>query len=295
MDNGGFVFLSHSHQDIEKVRKIRNALEAEGYEPLCFFLKCLSDEDEIDGLIKREIDAREWFVFLNSPNSRASRWVTKEREYVSSLRGKQIVNIDLEDDSAPEYIAERLAKGLRIFIAYNEKDKDFANALKNALIERDYQVFLSNEGDSFGKDWKDGLKEENLELVKKSGAVVAVTDGNGNRSLTMKTGIEAAESQGVKVIEVKPGEGLGNLNSALVRIETYVTDNVTNLFKKAKSHNEVWQLQMNCDNPEEAEHLAEEAHDRLDEQDRIKDDILNAISRGTMKMTPELQKMLDEM
>ena len=77
---GGYIFLSHSHDDIEKVRKIRNALEKDGFEPLCFYLKCLEDDDEIADLIKREIDAREWFVFVDSENARKSRWVTLERE-----------------------------------------------------------------------------------------------------------------------------------------------------------------------------------------------------------------------
>ena len=56
---GGYIFLSHSHEDIEKVREIRNSLEQDGFEPLCFYLKCLSDDSEIEDLIKREIDARE--------------------------------------------------------------------------------------------------------------------------------------------------------------------------------------------------------------------------------------------
>ena len=73
---GGYIFLSHSREDIEKVREIRNSLEEEGFEPLCFYLKCLTDDSEIEDLIKREIDAREWFVFANSENSRKSRWVT---------------------------------------------------------------------------------------------------------------------------------------------------------------------------------------------------------------------------
>ena len=90
-DTGGYVFISHSHQDIVKVRQIRNAMEEEGFEPLCFYLKCLSDEDEIEDLIKREIDAREWFVY-----ARASGWVRKEREYIASLGSKQIITIDLE-------------------------------------------------------------------------------------------------------------------------------------------------------------------------------------------------------
>jgi len=41
---GGYVFISHSHQDIEKVRKIRNEMEDQGFEPLCFYLKCLTDD-----------------------------------------------------------------------------------------------------------------------------------------------------------------------------------------------------------------------------------------------------------
>ena len=71
-NEGGWVFISHSHQDIAKVRYIRNRLEQRGFEPLLFFLKCLSDEDEIEGLIKREISEREWFIYADSDNSRNS-------------------------------------------------------------------------------------------------------------------------------------------------------------------------------------------------------------------------------
>ena len=75
--DGGYVFISHSHKDIAEVRKLRNRLEENGFEPLCFYLKCLTDKDEVDGLIKREIDAREWFVYVDSPNARDSEWVRK--------------------------------------------------------------------------------------------------------------------------------------------------------------------------------------------------------------------------
>ena len=60
----GYVFISHSHKDIKKVRKIRNMIENSGFEPLYFFLKCLTD-DVVEGLIKREIDARDWFVYVD--------------------------------------------------------------------------------------------------------------------------------------------------------------------------------------------------------------------------------------
>lgn len=35
---GGCIFVLHSHDDIKKVRKVRNLLEEEGFEPLCFYL-----------------------------------------------------------------------------------------------------------------------------------------------------------------------------------------------------------------------------------------------------------------
>lgn len=53
-----WVFLSHSNEDYEKVRLVRNMLEEDGLRPIMFFLKCLNDEEEIDDLIKREIDCR---------------------------------------------------------------------------------------------------------------------------------------------------------------------------------------------------------------------------------------------
>ena len=82
VNNGGWVFISHSHQDIDKVRKVRNHLERLGFEPLMFYLKCLSDEDEIEELIKREIDEREWFIYADSPMARSSKWVRAELVYL---------------------------------------------------------------------------------------------------------------------------------------------------------------------------------------------------------------------
>ena len=40
------VFLSHSSKDIEKVRKLRDILEALEYDPLLLYLKCLDDDNE---------------------------------------------------------------------------------------------------------------------------------------------------------------------------------------------------------------------------------------------------------
>jgi hypothetical protein len=36
---------SHSHRNLEKVRRIRNELKRRGHNPLLFFLKCLEADD----------------------------------------------------------------------------------------------------------------------------------------------------------------------------------------------------------------------------------------------------------
>lgn len=64
--DGGWIFISHSHLDIDIVRRIRNKLEDRGFEPLMFFLKCLNDDNEIESLIKREINERGGLFMLKA-------------------------------------------------------------------------------------------------------------------------------------------------------------------------------------------------------------------------------------
>lgn len=98
-NNEIWVFLSHSNKDYEKVCKIRNILEENGFRPLMFFLNCLKEDEEIDSLIKREIDCRKRFIFCESENSKKSKWVQREIEYIKSKdRVYEIINIDADVD-----------------------------------------------------------------------------------------------------------------------------------------------------------------------------------------------------
>lgn len=72
-----WIFLSHSSEDFNKVRKIRNYLEVKSYRPLMFYLKCLESDEEIYDLITREIDVRTRFILCDSENARSSEWVKK--------------------------------------------------------------------------------------------------------------------------------------------------------------------------------------------------------------------------
>ena len=79
-----WIFLSHSNKDFDKVRQIRNYLEEQSCRPLMFYLMCLTNDDEINDLIKREIDCRTRFIICSSENSRNSKWVQSEVAYIKS-------------------------------------------------------------------------------------------------------------------------------------------------------------------------------------------------------------------
>ncbi len=142
-NNEIWVFLSHSNKDYEKVIKVRNLLEKNSFRPLMFFLKCLNDDDEIDDLIKREIDSRGRFILCDSENARNSDWVKREIEYIQSKqRVYQTVNIDDEE----EYIAKTILdfkKESTMYISYTSIDKSIYHKLSD-LLKKDWD-FRINE------------------------------------------------------------------------------------------------------------------------------------------------------
>lgn len=136
-----WVFLSHSNKDYEKVRMIRNMLEEKEYRPLLFFLKCLDEDTEIDTLIKREIDARNKFILCESENSRNSKWVQDEVEYIKSTgRMYETINLD-EPLSKIKKLINKFDKRNSIYLSYTRQDDEFANTLYKELRRNDYKVF----------------------------------------------------------------------------------------------------------------------------------------------------------
>ena len=91
-----WIFLSHSSEDFDKVRKIRNYLEEKSYRPLMFYLKCLESDEEIYDLITREIDVRTRFILCDSENARGSKWVKKEEKTLPKDTKKFKLNLASE-------------------------------------------------------------------------------------------------------------------------------------------------------------------------------------------------------
>ena len=302
MKQEGYVFISHSHQDIEKVRQIRNAMEAEGFEPLCFFLKCLTDDDEIEGLIKREIDAREWFVYVDSPNSRASAWVAKERDYISSLDSKQIVTIDLDRETDMQDVARKLVRGLRVLILCGSADDAVAKRLQQCFIEKDMQAFLNGDASgtapdcssvlvflSEASDRSAALEQNVSEAAKSDPAFISLLVDDPELSGRWDDLLEQS-----KAMHYLPAEASKcKLEEVVRRVEMDITHDLRKAFADARSHSEVesYYLQ-NRDDPEAAR-LAQEAQDRLDDEQRMKDDLREAVENGTMQLTDELKKFLE--
>ena len=104
-----WVFLSHSNKDYEKVRIVRNLLEDQHFRPIMFFLCCMEDhKEELDELIKKEIDSRTRFILCDSENARNSHYVRMEVDYIK----KKQRTFQAIDISKPE---EEIAKELLNF------------------------------------------------------------------------------------------------------------------------------------------------------------------------------------
>lgn len=152
MKQGGcWIFLSHSSQDIEKVRIIRNEFELHTHNPLAFHLRCLSDETpekkkELDDLIKREIDCREWFVFCESPAAARSDYVNMEKEYIREQKKANVWTIDLSLSIEKIRMCVRAICGqLNVFISFASRDGTaIYQPLSQALIKKDYDVWDSS-------------------------------------------------------------------------------------------------------------------------------------------------------
>lgn len=141
-----WIFVSHSNRDLEAVRRIRNEIEDRGGQPLLFFLKCLSDGDELDDLLKREIEARRYFLLCDSEHAASSKWVKEEVDYVTSLSGKRVENIDLRWNWNDQVEGvQRLLKQATLFPVYAQQDRPIVEALLRELGEHDFGIF-----DAFG-------------------------------------------------------------------------------------------------------------------------------------------------
>ena len=206
MAKGGWIFISHSHQDVALVRKIRNHLEKLGFEPLMFYLKCLSDENEIETLIKREIDEREWFIYADSPNARESKWVKTEREHIEKTVGKKIFVINLQSNIDEQLRQiEHIARQMKVYISYSRKDVNLFHALKEKLAQKDMLV-LSDEDVQIGDNWL-GSISTNISSACRDGFVLLLVTESSCKSPFIVEEIKRAKEENGKIVPIYVGNG----------------------------------------------------------------------------------------
>jgi hypothetical protein len=142
LDKEIWVFLSHSNKDYDKVKEVRNMLENMSFRPIMFYLLCLSDDDEVDNLIKREIDARTRFIYCDSENARESKWVQTELEYIRlKERRFQTIDLSLPNNQILQMLKE-FKDQIKVFISYPRKYRDLARILYHRLNLYDLFVFF---------------------------------------------------------------------------------------------------------------------------------------------------------
>jgi len=171
MDDKVYIFVSHSHNDINKVRIIRNYLEELGAEPILFFLKSKTDKDEITQLIKDEIDARLWFIYCESENAKKSEWVKTEIDYIKETNKVTNCTINLDnsfdvDSNLSLFTKEKIKSMIfeiknnsRFFVSYMHKDYNVVKKIKSILYR--YNIEFADDNDFLvGQNWSE--KVENM-------------------------------------------------------------------------------------------------------------------------------------
>ncbi len=198
---GGFIFISHAHKDIRGIRPIRNELEDKGFEPICFYLRCLTDDDEVLDLIKREIDARQWFLLVDSENARKSTWVKTEVDYIKSKDPRKLVTVSLDDPLAISSLLERLTNSMRVFFSYSSADEEIVKCIYDACKERDLKVFAGGLDIKRGDDYTEVIPDM-IREASNIGCIVAIVSEKALESPWVRRELQTAFNQQGLVLPV---------------------------------------------------------------------------------------------
>lgn len=215
-----YIFVSHSHYDVEKVRVLRNYLEYLGSDPIMFFLKSKEDSDEIVQLIKDEIDARVWFIYTKSQYAEVSTWCKNECDYAIS-KGKWFATIDLDKSFKKNGELTNDAKELllgivnsfrtlqKIYISYSHKmGRAIPDMIANILNKYGISFFYDRYCLKTGSDWGECIERAIID----SDFFLLLLDKNSLNSKFVFEEIVYAQKNKIKAIPVYFDDGTSNVN-----------------------------------------------------------------------------------
>lgn len=213
-----WVFLSHSHNDYDKVIQVRNMLEKRKFKPLMFFLKCLENDTEIDSLIKRDIDCRYRFILCDSANAQASKWVSEEVRYIKEEKRRYCETVNLDKMTIEEVNAQlqKFEQRSSVTILYSNDRENRLQPVIDELLAFDMKVQV-------GK-LEDLMEEENpIEILKEltESGFVAFLQGNALPFDLVCEFIKVSDTVSKRVIILDENRGASLIDTILYRIDDY--------------------------------------------------------------------------
>lgn len=199
----GWVFVSHSSEDLAAVRRVRNHLEEQGAAPLLFHLKALSEPEEFWPLIEREIAARSFFLLCDSRAARESPWVQREIEAVERLRKTRAIrvrHISVEGGDVDFGALDGFLALTRVFPSYSWRDRGRVAPFMAAIRQVGFSLFDDEV------DIRQGPFHEQLERgitdAAQNGWVVIFVSSTSLTSSWVREEIAQAHKLGARLVPV---------------------------------------------------------------------------------------------
>ena len=176
-----YVFLSHSHYDFDKVCRLRNLLEDEGFKPLMFFLKAFENpkfEPMLKPILIEEIDKRDLFILCRSENSEMSDWVKFEEDHIKSKRVPYAV-IDLNGDIYAQIAIIKLYRrriSRKVFISYPRTLSPLVDSLTYALQANGFKTWV-DDSSLIDNNFQEATFK-GIDKAAEEGYVLYLVDGN---------------------------------------------------------------------------------------------------------------------
>lgn len=190
---------------------------------LCFFLKSISEEHEINELIKREIDARNWFVLCDSENAKNSKWVQSEVEYIKSLSGKKYFHLNVEEPwKKQQNQLSQISRKVSVFLSNSSKDMELVRSLYEELIKRDFGVIFGPKSINPGMNNVDSIKGHIKTIANENGYFLLLVSSESIKSLFVQQELNTYinEFQGKRIIPVLLNDlDMNEFNAAFPQVD----------------------------------------------------------------------------